>query len=134
MAKDINEVKLEGRAGRDAETKTFQNGGQIVTFSMATERRWKDKKTDEWKGITTWHTVAVTHDPDLIGAAQCIKKGSRVSLAGSITTREYEKSGEKRTAFEISVSYGGALEIMDDGRKPTQSAQSSDVLDDDIPF
>lgn len=139
MAKDINEVKLEGRVGRDAEERSFQNGGSIVTFSMVTERRYKDKTTDEWKGIPTWHTVVVKNNPELIEIARQIEKGDRISLVGAIETRDYQdKDGNKRKSFEIAVSFGGDLSILEDERKPAErqapKGKTYDVLDDDIPF
>jgi single-strand DNA-binding protein len=141
MAKDINEVKLEGRVGRDAEERTFQNGGSIVTFSMVTERRYKDKTTDEWKGIPTWHNIVVSRDDALLEIARDIKKGDRIELTGSIATREYQdKDGNNRKSFDISVTYGGLLNVMDDGNKPSEKQApkgkvSSDLEDlDDIPF
>ena len=40
----INKVILVGRVGKDAEIKTFDNGGKIATFSLATSYKTKDKK------------------------------------------------------------------------------------------
>ena len=43
MAGSLNKVTLIGRLGGDPEKRSFSNGGQVVSFSLATSETWKDR-------------------------------------------------------------------------------------------
>ena len=43
MGYTLNRVDLIGNLGRDPEVRTFPNGGQVTSLSLATSERWKDK-------------------------------------------------------------------------------------------
>jgi single-strand DNA-binding protein len=47
MSGTVNKVILIGNIGKDPELKTFENGGKILNFSLATTESWKDPKTGE---------------------------------------------------------------------------------------
>jgi single-strand DNA-binding protein len=47
MSNTINKVILVGHLGRNPEVKTFDNGGKIANFSMATKEIWKDRKEND---------------------------------------------------------------------------------------
>ena len=54
----FNRVTLLGRLGKDAEVKAI-GGSTVANFSLATDRRWKDKASGEAKKETDWHRVSV---------------------------------------------------------------------------
>src|SRR3546814_5828223 len=62
MAGSVNKVILLGNLGKDPEIKTFQNGGKIANFSIATSASGKDRTTGEKKESTEWHTNTVNGD------------------------------------------------------------------------
>ena len=43
----INKVTLIGNVGKDPETRTFNNGGKVCNFSLATSESWKDKQGEK---------------------------------------------------------------------------------------
>ena len=47
MAGSVNKVILVGNLGRDPEVRNFQNGGKVVSFSVATSETWNDKASGE---------------------------------------------------------------------------------------
>ena len=47
MSGFLNRVQLIGNLGRDPEVRTMQNGGQVVTLSIATTENWKDDRGGE---------------------------------------------------------------------------------------
>jgi single-strand DNA-binding protein len=47
MSGFLNRVQLIGNLGRDPEVRTMQNGGQVVTLSIATSESWKDDRSGE---------------------------------------------------------------------------------------
>jgi single-strand DNA-binding protein len=114
MAYSINKVTLLGNVGKDPEIKTFQNGGKIANFSLATTERWKDKTTGEQKSETEWHNIVVKNE-GLVGIVEkYVKKGSKLHIEGKIETREYEKDGAKKYITEIVLyPYSGEIVLLD---------------------
>jgi len=52
MAQGVNKVTLLGNVGKDPEVRSFQNGGRVASFSLATSEGWTDKQTGEKKSKT----------------------------------------------------------------------------------
>lgn len=93
----INKVILVGRVGKDAEIKTFDNGGKIATFSLATSYKTKDKKE-----ITTWHNLVLRNN-SAENISKYIKKGLLLYCEGMIVNRSYESKDGKKYITEIYV-------------------------------
>jgi single-strand DNA-binding protein len=55
----LNRVTLIGNLGADVETRYMPNGNAVVTMSLATTRRWKDKQSNERKEETEWHRITM---------------------------------------------------------------------------
>jgi single-strand DNA-binding protein len=140
----VNKVILIGNLGKDPEVKSFQNGGKIANFSIATSENWKDKSTGERKERTEWHNITIQGDGLCSVVERSLKKGSKVYIEGKLQTRKWQdRDGNDRYTTEIVVGMGGALVMLDgkqdgDGyREPAKSgpAQShDDDLDDAIPW
>lgn len=88
MAFYINRLTIVGRLGADAEMKSFQNGGAVVNFRVATSESWKDKNGEK-KERTEWHTIAV-FAKWLIDDAQKLRKGDMVMIEGKQQTRKWQ--------------------------------------------
>lgn len=115
MAGSVNKVILVGNLGKDPEVKSFQNGGRICNFSIATSENWKDKQTGEKKERTEWHNIVLQND-GLVGVAErYLKKGSKVYLEGQLRTRKWQdQSGNDRYTTEISIGgLDGKLVMLD---------------------
>lgn len=109
-----NKITLIGYVGRDPETQTFQNGGSITNFSMATSESWKDKQSGEWKEKSIWHRIAVSGATG--GYVQRnIKKGDLVIVEGQQDNRKYEQNGETKYISEVRVGYGGSVQKVRTG-------------------
>src|SRR5688500_17958909 len=102
MAGSVNKVIIVGNVGKDPEVRTFQNGGRVCNFSVATSESWKDKASGEKKERTEWHRVSILNDA-LVGIAEkYLKKGSKVYLEGQLETRKYtDKDCAERYTTEI---------------------------------
>lgn len=106
----INKVILVGTLGRDPETKTFQNGGSVTTFSMATSDVWTDKNTGERRESTEWHRIVLSNRLGDI-AQQYLRKGSKVYIEGSLRTRQWtDQNGQERSMTEIR---GEQMQLLD---------------------
>lgn len=98
---DLNKVMLIGNLTRDPELRYTPNGQAVISFSLATNRRWTDKTTGEKKeqaefhNIVAWGKLAET-------ANQILKKGRKVYVEGRLQTRSWEDSeGGKKFRTEI---------------------------------
>ena len=141
----LNRVTLIGRLGKDPETKSFSNGGKIVTFSVATSETWNDKQSGERKERTEWHNVSIQNENAASVAERFLRKGSNVGIEGSLQTRKWQdKLGADRYTTEVVVGrFNGSLILIDKAEGGEQrsaslarAAQSDpfDELDDDIAF
>lgn len=114
MSSDFNRVILKGRLGQDPEQRSFQDGGKVVTFSLATSEAWRDKESGERKERTQWHQVAIFDEAKGEIATRYLKKGSTVLIEGQLEHRNWEKDGEKRYATEVVIRpFNGSLSLQD---------------------
>ncbi len=143
----LNKVSLLGSLGADPEVKSFQNGGRVCNFRIATSERWKDKSTGEQKEATEWHSVSIFSD-GLVGVAErFLTKGSKVYVEGQLKTRKWQDTnGNDRYTTEIVLNGPKAsLILLGSKGEPRQLDASVDPskgdhmnldndLDDDCPF
>ena len=111
----VNKVILLGRLGRDPEARTMQNGGKVVSFSVATSETWTDKASGERKEKTQWHRVAIFNENLGSVAERFLKKGSQVYLEGALESRKYtDKDGVERETTEVVLArFRGELTLVD---------------------
>jgi len=93
----------EGTLVADPELRYAQSGAAVVSFRVATNSRRKNEQTGQWEdGDTTFLTVSAFR-----GLAENIArefgKGAKVSVTGQLRQREYEKDGQKKTAYEVNA-------------------------------
>ena len=115
MAGSLNKVMLIGNLGKDPEVRSFQNGGKVCNFSLATSESWKDKNTGERREKTDWHNVAIFNENLVRIAEQYLKKGSKVYIEGSLQTRKWQdQSGaDKYTTEVVLQNFNGTLVLLD---------------------
>jgi single-strand DNA-binding protein len=153
-SRSVNKVILIGHLGRDAETAYTANQTSVTKFSVATNRRWKDQQSGEWKEETNWTNVVLWRGENV---APYLTKGKQVYVEGRIQTRSYDdKDGKKVWTTEVVaedvILLGGRGEgggpSQDEGysQEPMRSAPRArpaavpsapppgGVSDDDVPF
>lgn len=115
MAGSLNKVMLIGNLGRDPESRSFQNGGKVVSLNIATSESWKDRATGERKEKTEWHSVQIFNENIGRVAEQYLRKGSKVYIEGALQTRKWQdKNGQDRYTTEIVIqNFNGALTLLD---------------------
>src|SRR6516225_9315918 len=86
----LNEIKLVGFVGQDAEAKSSQNSKELVRFDVATKASWKNRDSGEYGSRTEWHRIVVWGN--LTKFAHTLKKGERVYVSGEPRYRQYEKA------------------------------------------
>lgn len=96
----VNKVILVGNLGKDPELRYTPSGAAVVTFSIATSERYKDREGNkqektEWHNIVAWRQLA-----EICG--KYLHKGKQVFIEGKIQTRSYDdRDGNKKYITEI---------------------------------
>src|SRR5690554_5143286 len=115
MAGSVNKVILIGNLGKDPEIRTFQNGGRVARFPLATSETWKERNTGERREKTEWHSISITNDA-LVGVCErFLRKGSKVYLEGQLETRKWQdQNGQDRYSTEVVLKpFRGELTMLD---------------------
>lgn len=106
----LNKVMLIGNLGKDPELKYTPSGQAVVTFSLATSRKWKDKEGNE-KEDTQWHNIkAWGRLAEIIN--QYAKKGRQVYVEGRLEHRQYEQDGQKKYFTEVVIDINGIFQML----------------------
>jgi single-strand DNA-binding protein len=115
MAGSVNKVILVGNLGKDPEVRSFQNGGRVASFSIATSESWKDKSSGERKEKTEWHRVSVLNEHIVGVVEKFLKKGAKVYIEGQLETRKWtDKEGQEKYTTEVVLRpYRGELTMLD---------------------
>ena len=120
----LNKALLIGNLTRDPELRSLPSGIQVTSFSVATNRVWKDKNGAKQES-TDYHNVVV-FGRQAETSAQYLKKGASVLVEGRMQTRSWDAAdGTKKYRTEIvadRVQFGPRRE----GGAPTASAQKGD--------
>ena len=112
----LNKVMLIGNVGKDPEPRHLENGTMIVTITVATTERYKDrngevKEQTEWHNVVCWRSLAEIVD-------KYVRKGTQLYIEGKLRSRSWEdQNGQKRYVTEIVAD---VLRLL--GRKPEQQA------------
>ena len=125
----LNETKLIGNVGVDPEIRSFQNGGRVANFTLATTEKWKDKKSGEVREDTEWHKISVTNDALVKIVEKYVKKGSRLYLCGQNKTRKWtDKEGVERYTTEVMLRpYRGELILLSSAEGKAAPADADEV-------
>lgn len=149
MAGSINKVILVGNIGQDPQVRTMQSGQKVVSFSLATSDRWRDRQSGEQKEQTEWHRVVI-FSPNLVEVAErMLQKGTKLYIEGTLRTRKWQnQQGVDTYTTEVVLNqFSGTMVILSgakavdsmSGATPAAPAQPTEEISiaeigDDIPF
>lgn len=116
------QATIIGRVGREPETRHTTKGDSVTSFSVATDRRWKDASGQEmaktvWFRITCWRKLAEV-------VSKYVKKGMLVLVVGEL---EEPKPYQKKDG-----SYAASLDITASSVKFLSKVSGQD--DEDVDF
>lgn len=98
---DVNKTILMGHVSKDPEMKELESGAKVVRFGIATNHKWKDKKTGEVKERVNFHTVVGWNGLGQV-MSNYLKKGDRVYIEGRTDHRSYDgKDGQTHYAVDV---------------------------------
>lgn len=95
----INKVFLYGNLTRDPELRALPSGMNVVNFSVATNRVFKDRDGKKQEQTDFHNVVVFGRQADTV--QQYLKKGSPVFIEGRMQTRSWEKDGKKNYRTEV---------------------------------
>lgn len=97
---NLNRAMVIGNLTRDPEVRNTATGKQVTSFSVATNRVWKNdagvkQEEVEYHNIVAWGRLAEI-------AGQYMKKGRKIYVEGRLKTRDWVgQDGVKRNRTEI---------------------------------
>jgi len=126
----MKQITIAGNIGKDAVVRRTNAGDAVAGFSVAVPDGFGDSKRTLWFDCSLWGKRGET-------LAQYLTKGSRVTVAGDLSTREHD--GKTYLTIRVAeVTPQGGGERRDDAPRdrPREDAGSGrrDDLDDEIPF
>jgi single-strand DNA-binding protein len=139
----INKALIYGNLTRDPELRALPSGMNVCSFSVATNRTFKDRDGNKQEQ-TDFHSIVV-FGKQADTCTQFLKKGSGAFIEGRIQTRSWEKDGEKKYRTEIvadRVQFAPRPtkqeDIADDMQHRDHRDEAPNPIDepdpDDIPF
>lgn len=150
----LNKAIIIGNLTRDPEMRALPSGQKVSSFSVATNRTWKDKDGNKQEG-TEYHNVVV-FGKQAETCGQYLKKGQNVLVEGRMQTRSWDAGdGSKKYKTEIvadrvqfgpkasgSEYSGGVARPVKKNENPAEGGTESGQIDypeeeinpDDIPF
>lgn len=137
----LNHVVIMGRMVRDPELRQLDNGTSVTSFSVAVERNYVDKTTNErqadFLNVVAWRQTA-----DFV--CKYFHQGDMIALEGSLQSRKYtDKDGNSRIAIEIvasNISFcggkngGNANTATTNDTPATMVANAPSEDNDELPF
>lgn len=149
----INKALVYGNLTRDPEMKALPSGTSVTSFSIATNRVYKDKNGGKQEQVDYHNIVVFGRQAETV--SQYLKKGSSAFVEGRIQTRSWDdKEGKKQYRTEIvaervqfgprsggSAGAGGAAahapakaKAASEPELQTIEYPEEDINPDDIPF
>ena len=148
----LNKALIIGNLTRDPELKALPSGIKVCTFSVATNRVWKDKNGARQESADYHNVVVFGRQAET--SAQYLRKGANVLVEGRMQTRSWDaQDGTKKYRTEVvadRVQFGtrasgaggsgsgtgssagaGSPKTAPDGDAPDQSAGGKDAVPTD---
>lgn len=141
----INMVCISGNLVADAEVRPYQEGREVLSFSVAVNESMPDGNGG-WTSRASFFRCA--RFGNVRGVAPYLTKGTHVTISGRLRQSRWEKDGERRTAVEIIVGPQGidfaspksarGASMVDDAQEaenpPAASVPEAELYDEDVPF
>jgi len=124
---NFNKVIIVGRLTQDPELRNTSSGTPVCSFGVATNRVWRDNKSNEQQQSTEFHNVVAWRRLAEI-ISRYLNKGSLILVEGRLQTRSWEDSGgnQRKTTEIVAENIQLPPKNMSEGRaRPTRKPQRS---------
>lgn len=109
-------IIIAGNVTRDVELRDA-NGTKLAKFALAVNEKRKGEES-----VTYFDCTAFNRTAEIIG--QYVRKGSALLVDGQMRSRKYEKDGQTRTAWDVTVDkatlLGGKGDQRDEPAAPAE--------------
>lgn len=95
----INKAFVYGNLTRDPELRSLPSGMQVATFSVATNRVFRDRDGKKQEQSDYHNIVVFGRQAETV--SQYLKKGNSAFVEGRMQTRSWEQDGQKKYRTEI---------------------------------
>lgn len=124
----VNKSTLLGNLTADPVLKSFDNGGKVATFTIATnERAFKASDGKEIPERTEYHNIVVRNKLAEV-AEKYLRKGNKLYLEGILRTRRY--TGKDGNEHYITEIHAHTFEML----TPKNADQQATVHTDENPY
>jgi single-strand DNA-binding protein len=138
MFGDLNRATVLGNITRDPELRFTPSGSAVLSFSVATNRRYQ--KDNEWVDAPSFHNIVVWNNAEEL--SKRIRKGTRIYIEGRMETRSWEsQDGKKNYKMEVNAEkiilidrYEGKPEKESSETTYESADNTSDIDITDLPF
>jgi single-strand DNA-binding protein len=97
-------LTIVGNLTKDPELRFTPTGQATASFSIAVNRRWQNRQTNQWEEATSFFDV-VAWGSLAENMADSVHRGDRVVVEGRLDQRSWENNqGEKRSKIEITAN------------------------------
>jgi single-strand DNA-binding protein len=97
-------VTIVGNVVDNPRMRRTERGADVASFRLGSTARRLDRDSGQWVdgnklfvSVSCWRQLAVN-------AMDSLRRGDPVVVSGRLSTREYEKDGQKRSSFELEAS------------------------------
>lgn len=106
---DFNQAIVLGNVTRDLEIRNTPKGQAVVSFSVATNRRWTNRETNQPQEEVEFHNIVAWGKLAEI-CSKILYKGRKVLIAGRLRTRTWEgQDGTQKRTTEIVADHVSAV-------------------------
>ncbi len=132
-SRSLNRVQLIGNLTRDVELRYTSSGTPVATFTVATNRTYKDSsgktvETAEFTNVVAWAKLGEI-------CAQLLKKGSKVYIEGRLHTNSWEdqETGKTMRRTEVVATDMILLSGGSQNSAPVEVEETVEVTEEEIP-
>jgi single-strand DNA-binding protein len=97
----LNKALIIGNLTRDPELKALPSGIKVCSFSVATNRVWKDKNGAKQEAADYHNVVVFGRQAETV--AQYMRKGSQVMVEGRMQTRSWDDAATNTKKYRTEV-------------------------------
>jgi single-strand DNA-binding protein len=131
----LNKAIVIGNLTRDPELKSLPSGIKVCSFSLATNRVWRDKNGARQESADYHNIACFGKQAEIV--AQWMKKGNQIYIEGRMTTRSWDDkdTGKKMYRTEIiaeNVQFGSKRDAAQSSTSSSPSKVTQDGANEKV--
>ena len=131
----VFETRLIGNLGKDAMVRNLEGQVVAISFPVAHNQNWKDKRTGQSKTKTTWVNCTIWKQEGAnLKILDFLKKGTLVEILGTPVAKAYKvEDGSIRSEIRLTVIKTNILRtVTREEFSDSDNNSLEDVFSDDL--